>query len=214
MKKLNNFVRLASVIALLFASSAHAQFYVGATGGTSKSKLNADGLNVQFLDLGFTASRTQTDDNDSSARVFGGYQINRYLAVEAGYADLGELSFGAVVQPMGSLTKRIKTSGYDLSALVMYPVTDRFNVFARAGAARLERKSSFLTTGSVELLSAIIANDKTTQNKTTFGAGVTFGITKNIWMRAEYAQYRRFQDELLEGNQKIENYMLGVQYRF
>ena len=216
---MNRFVNTTLLVATVLlatsvATNAHAQWYVGATGGTSKTKLNPDGLNVQFLDLGYTSSTTRSDDSSSSLRAFGGYKFNRYLALEAGYSDLGNVSFGATVVPVGTLEKRTKTNGYDISAVVMYPILDRLNVFARVGTFSSERKSQFTATGSVELLNGISADSKQKQNKTTLAAGLTYNIASNIDMRLEYAQYRKYEDELLEGSQNINTYLLGVAYRF
>jgi OmpA-OmpF porin, OOP family len=213
--KMANFAGLVfATLALSIASTANAHWYAGVTGGTTKSKLNADGLNTQFLDFGFTTSTTQTDGRDSASRFFGGYQFNRYLALETGYADLGEVRFGATVTPAGTLEKRIKTSGFDVSAVALYPVTDKLNVFARAGAFMSERKTQLLATGSIELLNGVITDSKERQSKTTLGGGLTYRVTNNIALRAEYAQIRKFNDELLEGTQNIETFALGLVYHF
>lgn len=216
---MNRFVNTSLLVASVMlatsvATSAHAQWYVGATGGTAKTKLNPDGLNVQFLDLGFTSSTTRSDESSAALRAFGGYQFNRYLALEAGYSDLGNVSFGASVVPAGTLEKRTKTTGYDISAVVMYPILDRLNVFARVGAFSSERKSQFTTMGSIELLNGVSADSKQKQNKTTLAAGLTYNVASNIDLRLEYAQYGKYEDELLEGSQKINVYLLGVAYRF
>ena len=203
-----------AVVALIFATGAHAQWYVGATGGAAKTKLNAEGLNVQFLDLGYTAVQVKRDERGDAGRIYGGYQFNRFLALEAGYTDLGAISFGANVTPAGTFEKRIKTAGYDVSAVLMYPVLDKLSVFARVGAFNSERKTDITATGSVEILSGLTTASKDKQSKTTFGAGLNYSITPNILLRVEYAEYRKYEDELLEGSQNIKTAMLGLSYRF
>src|SRR4029453_14758447 len=55
-------------------------FYVGASVGQATST---------------DCNLPSCDDKDTSYRVFGGYQFNRNLALEGGYAPLGEVSGGA-----------------------------------------------------------------------------------------------------------------------
>ena len=64
-------------MALAYAGSAAAEldpgFYVGA--GVGQSKIEADDINF--------------DEDDTGFKVFGGYQFNKYFAVELAYIDGG-----------------------------------------------------------------------------------------------------------------------------
>lgn len=199
--------------ALLMTHPAHAQWYAGATAGESRTKINGDSLRTQFLDFGYSDAQTQTDPRGTTFRTFGGYQLSRYFAIEAGYADLGSSSIRASVVPNGTFERRIKTTGFDLSVVGILPITSEFALFARAGAFMSERKTSFATSGDVELLAGVQGNTER-QTKATFGAGVTYDFTKNIAVRAELSQTRKYADELLSQNRNIETYSIGVQYRF
>src|SRR5688572_8622553 len=48
-----------------------------------------------FLESGLliTSLRSSFDDSDTTFAVFGGYRFNRYIAVEGGYLDLGEVTY-------------------------------------------------------------------------------------------------------------------------
>jgi len=193
--------------------SAHAEWYVGATAGESRTKLNGENLSAQFLDFGYRDAQTQTDTSSAAFRVFGGYQLNRYIGVEAGFADLGKSSIRTNVVPTGTFARRIKTTGLDVSIIGTLPVTNKFAVFARAGAFMSERKTSFATSGDVELLSGVQGGTER-QTKATFAAGVTYDFTKDIALRAEASQMRKYADELLSQNRNIDTHSMGVQYRF
>lgn len=205
-------ITLAS-IALISAVPAHAEWYGGITAGESRTKLNGENLSAQFLDFGYSDAQTQTDTRGTSFRVFGGYQLNRYIGVEAGYADLGKSSIRTNVVPTGTFERCIKTTGFDISVVGTLPVTDKFALFARAGAFMSERKTSFATSGDVELLSGVQGSTDR-QTKATLGAGATYDFTKNIALRAEASQTRKYADELLSQNRNIDTYSMGVQYRF
>lgn len=45
--------------------------------------------------LPIVSLQSQLDDSDSTLAVFGGYRFNRYIAVEGGYLDLGEVTYSA-----------------------------------------------------------------------------------------------------------------------
>jgi OmpA-OmpF porin, OOP family len=205
-------ITLAAAV-LLTTAPTHAQWYAGATAGESRTKVNGDSLSTQFLDFGYSDAQTQTDTRSTAFRAFGGYQLNRYVAVEAGYTDLGTASIRASVVPTGTFERRIKTTGFDVSVVGILPVTNKFALFARAGAFMSERKTSITASGDVELLAGVQGNTAR-QTKATFGAGVTYDFTKNIALRAEASQTRKYADELLSQNRNIDTYSIGVQYRF
>jgi OmpA-OmpF porin, OOP family len=202
-----------ATIALLMAVPAHAEWYAGITAGESRTKINGENLNAQFLDFGYSDAQTQTDTRATAFRMFGGYQLNRYIGIEAGYADLGKSSIRTNVVPTGTFERRIKTAGIDVSIVGTLPVTNKLALFARAGAFMSERKTSFATSGDVELLSGVQGTIER-QTKATFGAGAAYDFTTNIALRAEASQSRKYADELLSQSRNIDIYSIGVQYRF
>ncbi len=170
MNKIRTLALIASLAAL--APAAHAQWYVGASAGQARAPFSTDGLNNQFLDLAFSSAQTSNDTRDSAWRAFGGYQLNPYLALEAGYADLGRFAFQSTVTPTGTFDTRFKVKGYDAGAVAMYPVWGALNLFGRVGVFRAEQKTSYSATGSVELLAAA-AESTQHRRKTTHPAGAT-----------------------------------------
>ena len=89
------------------------------------------------------------DNSDSAWKVFGGYESNRYLAIEVGYSDLHNdadkrttfsgISNGTgsrfVSLPGGAVSVDIDDiSGYFLAATGSLPLTDRFDLRAKLGA--------------------------------------------------------------------------------
>src|SRR5690606_36186730 len=69
------------------------------------------------------------DDEDTAFTAFGGYQFNRWFALEAGYADLGKLEPGA---PGAALEA---DSAY-FTAVGIVPFSVRFSGYAKAGLHR------------------------------------------------------------------------------
>jgi OmpA-OmpF porin, OOP family len=212
--KMNNIIRGTLIAAAAFmAIPARAQPYAGATVGESRTELNGGSLDMQFLDFGYTDSQIQTDQRDSTFRVFGGYQFNRYLGIEAGYVDFGRYSIRADVVPTGTFERRIKTTGVDVSVVATLPVTRKLALFGRVGAFASERKTSFQASGDVELLNDVQASTAR-QTKAVFAAGLTVEITRSISMRAEVVQTEKYFDDLLSQKTRNEMYSAGLQYRF
>lgn len=118
-------------------------------------------------------------DDDTSVRVSLGYQFTPMVGVEAGYT-----SFGTVFDAndtTNSVTAKQDANAWTLSVLGTIPVGDRFGIYGRAGAARFDNNNS----GTVQGIP--VSNDNRT--KPYFGAGLKFGLTDNVALRAEYQRY-------------------------
>ena len=106
MTKLSRQALIASALAYgATATIAHAGnfdgtgFYVGAGGGASVAKIDDTGINDSLRSLGFARAATSKNESGTAYKVFAGYGINRYLAIEGGYFDLGKFGFNSVVLP-------------------------------------------------------------------------------------------------------------------
>jgi opacity protein-like surface antigen len=114
------------------------------------------------------------DGNSTTTRVFGGYQFNRYLAVEGGYASLG--SANAATE---GLTVSAKASALDVGAVGMLPLGHGVTLFAKGGGYRAQTSvgSNFGFSESV------------TNFGLTYGAGATYTITPKVALRGEWQRY-------------------------
>src|SRR5213075_237290 len=116
-------------------------------------------------------------------KVFGGYQLHRYIGAELAYVDLGKLlyagSFGGVPVSDGKL----KLSGFDVSVLGTLPISGRSMVFAKAGAFiwRAEAKDTYGGTAF---------SAKTTGRQPSLGLGASFAVTPPLAVRAEIERFK------------------------
>jgi OmpA-OmpF porin, OOP family len=198
---------------LLASMPTSAQWYVGASAGGSDISFNNAAQSDQFLDLGFTNASTMSSRKDTGYRIFGGYQLHRYIAIEGAYADLGKFDFRTDVSPAGSLMGVTKISGFEVSAVGTLPVSDRFGVFARIGALAGETKTSYTGAGSVEVLIGG-ETQKKRSTQLSYGAGATFSINKNLSVRGEWSRYSRLGNALTGGQTDANLYAVGLVYRF
>lgn len=126
--------------------AACADWYVGASVGQSRIDASASEIEQAFLiDDDFVASGTTLDKTDTGWKAYVGYRFLPVLAIEAGYADLGEATFSTTIvdapPPFDAMTPfglegTATADGPQASVLLDVPLFGPFSVFARAGAMR------------------------------------------------------------------------------
>jgi hypothetical protein len=169
---------------------------------STRSVFENEALAVDELVLFVPQSTTASfDSEDSSYGFVVGWRMSDHLAFEGGYMDLGDVSyrqhnegtyFSAADPPnpprAGTLQQNIDsgTSGIQLSALGILPLSYRWEVYAKGGV---------LISNSTE--SVFLANDlgQTTRFRVTqsgfdllAGAGISFSIADIYSVRLEYVR--------------------------
>ncbi len=206
-------VSTLAVAGLGIAAPSYAQWYVGGSVGKSDIQFDNAAQSDQFLDLGFTNPSTVSNTKDTGYRIFGGYQLHKYFAIEGAYVDLGRFGFRTDVLPRGSLTGYTRIDGFELSAVGTLPLGERFGLFARVGALSAETRTSYTGDGSIETL---IGGDTQKRRSTelAYGAGAMFHINKNLSVRGEWSRYEKLGSVLTGGRTDANLYSLGLIYRF
>ena len=147
------------------------------------------------------------DAEDTGWRVFGGYQFHRNVAVELGYANLGEATgatdnFGGAP---GSFKR--ETKGVDLTVVGMVPLTARLSGLVRVGAYRLrtyQDQEGFFGT----------IHDGKTQSGWTYGAGLQYQMGA-LGIRTEFQRYNNVgEDTISTVKDDIHMYSVGLLLRF
>jgi len=164
---------LAASIVFSGAVSAGGAFYAGA--GVGQSDVDAD------------AGLSSFSDTDIGWKIFGGYEFNKYFAVEGAWVDLGDFS-DTVIDPIFFLPGKgkLEIDGLAISAVGSYPINEAFTVFGKLGiwAWDAEVKSS---------LSGLSSDDDGTD--VMFGAGGSYNFTKAISVRAEWERFEADGDD-------------------
>jgi OOP family OmpA-OmpF porin len=111
------------------------------------------------------------NDRDRAFSVFGGYDFNKYIGVEAGYADLGRLEYVGEV-PLEA------TAPY-LVAMGKLPITEKVALYAKAGINHwsLEDPNPSLT-----------ATGDDSGTDATYGLGVQYRINDRFALRGDYSR--------------------------
>ena len=203
---------IATAMLLLAGNAAVADdsgWYAGGNLGQSRATIDeariVDGLKTS----GFTTASITDDDRHLGYKLFGGYQFDRYLSLEAGYFDLGQFNFAANTMPPGTYRGNLKLNGGNVDLVGTLPLTRRFALLARIGANYADVRDSFSGTGLV-----VVTDPRRSENATNykFGFGMQYAFTESLVMRAEAERYRI--DDPVERGADIDLISIGLLYRF
>jgi OmpA-OmpF porin, OOP family len=208
------------LIALTLAGSqivaaAEPGWYAGANIGQSQADMDNDGIVARQLANGFRTSSLRKHDSDNAFKVFGGYRLSDYIALEAGYFDLGEFSYKAFTNRVtppnaaGVFTADTKLRGLNIDLVGFLPLNERLSAFGRIGATRYENKDSFRGFGAMEVAPFGNSNRETSHK---FGAGLQYDFNENLAMRVEAERYD-IEDVMLR-DKDVDMYSVGLVYRF
>jgi OmpA-OmpF porin, OOP family len=162
--------------------------YVGGTVGQSEFK---DGC----ADLPSGAS---CDEKDTAWRLLAGYQLNRWLAAEVGYHDLGKIDGSALGVNAG-----VEAKALELVGVGTLPIGSQFGLYGKLGGYR----------GETKLSSNVGVSGKDTNNGLTFGAGLQWDALRNVGLRLEWQRYNDIGgDDSAKGD--IDVVSVGAIWRF
>jgi OmpA-OmpF porin, OOP family len=187
-------VALIGLLAAAAAGPAAAQdrgVYVGAQAGVAQYQESCQ------------AQPGVCDDKDGGARVFLGYQFNKYFALEGAYADAGSVKLSGNDPVFGPIDSEAQTYGFDLLGVFTIPLTERLSLLGKAGAFRFRATVDDRVTG---------ASRGETSAGFAYGAGVGYDIGK-LGIRAEFLRYDNVGGARA-GEDNVMLYTLGLLFRF
>jgi len=186
-------LRLVALATLgaLGASPSFAQndsyYYGGLSIGQSRAKIDEEKIAARLIGAGLTTTAVRRDARDTGYKLFGGYQFNRYFALEGGYFDLGRFNFTADTAPAGSLEGQLRLRGLNLDLVGTLPLGERLSALGRVGAASTKTSDTFSGTGAVHVLDAHPSQRATSLK---VGAGLQYAFSPYLIMRGEAERYR------------------------
>jgi OOP family OmpA-OmpF porin len=163
-------------------------FYAGASVGQSKA------------DCGDTAGGS-CDDKDTAYRVFGGYKFHPNIAVEGGYAPLGETS-----ATFGSSKLTAEANAWDIVGVGSWPLGNNFSILGKLGFYNAEVK-----------LGGVASGKKTTTDL-TYGLGGQYDFNRNLGLRLEWNRYSKVKAPdvagVSGGDTDVDVMSVGALWRF
>jgi OOP family OmpA-OmpF porin len=191
-------------------------FYVGGSvGQASGNDIDADKeLAAEFRDMGLTDVSSGQDDTDTAYKLFAGYQINNYFAVEGGYVNFGKFTVDALGNLAGSAVNAsgdVKSYAVFVDLVGTFPVNETFSVFGKAGGAYARTKADV----SVNV-GGLFASDSESERDFVpkIGVGAQFNLGKNFALRAEYEKYFNVGDSGSTGESDVDMWSIGAVFKF
>lgn len=194
-KRFNMFGALTVLVAALSSFSVLSQaqvadsgFYLGA--GVGGAKYNE--FNDLCRDITGALPGTSVDvscEGDETVfgwKLFGGWRFNQYIALEGGYANLGDASGDAVIFGQ-NVNGEISADVLFAELVGSVPLGQRGRLLGKIGAANVD----------VELKTDIFAvplgvsttSFSTDSTEAVYGLGAEFGFTRNVLGRLEWERF-------------------------
>jgi len=188
---------------------AHTGIYLGLGAGESKARIDSDRIRQGLLDQGLSTSTLTGDGRDTGYKAYVGIPIHPNWAVEAGYFDLGRFGFDATTSPVGGLTGSARIRGLNLDLVGYLPITQRWSLMGRVGAAYAQTQDHFSGTGAVTVTDPSPSRRETNYK---YGFGTQYDFTPAMSMRLEAERFR--VNDAVGRRGDVDLFTLGLVYRF
>ena len=198
-----------AVITSPLALAQDSGWYAGGNVGRGAATIDEARITSGLLGAGLTTNAIVNRDRDNGYKIFGGYRLNPNLAIEGGLYNLGTYGFTATTSPAGTLNGEIKLRGVNLDLVGTLPISEKFSVFGRVGAASTQTRDTFSGTGAV-----VVTNPNPSQRDTNLkvGLGMQYDFTESLGMRLEAERYR--VNDAVGNKGHVDLVSVGLIYRF
>jgi OOP family OmpA-OmpF porin len=201
---------LASASTVAFGQQPVERWYAGGSIGQSKVKFDDSVVAVP----GAATSIVAKDETDTAYKLYTGYRFNPNIAVEGGWIDFGKFRIRRDVNLpfLGSAQLEMKVSGWNIDAVGMFPVGNRFSLFGRLGGLYSTAKTSRTGTGAVTVAPGV-ASAKKSEFDLHWGLGASYDFSRTVAVRAEYEQAQKVGDSST-GEGDVSLLSVGVVVKF
>jgi OOP family OmpA-OmpF porin len=227
---LGNKLRSSAVTALLVtgtAAPAFAQtgFYVGAIAGSSVFHKNKGDFDTTVVDafnsegLSVVSGSSTLDKSDFGFGALVGYRFIPAFAVEAGYIDLGKLTyrssgmvtdgFSPAVPATADITAKAK--GPTLAGVGFLPLSPAWDLYGKAGVLFSK------VTLDVNIVVGSGAGEESVSGNSVdplVGFGAAWHVADAVALRAEYTRFFDVGDKNKTGEANVDLFSLGITYSF
>lgn len=183
--------------------------YMGISAGESRAHIDSGRIAQGLLGAGFTTDSLSEDRRDTGYKAFVGFPLHPNWAIETGYFDLGRFGFSANTTPAGSLTGTARVRGFNLDLVGNLPITDRWSLLGRVGAAYAQTRDQFSGTGAVTVIDPSPSKRETNYK---YGLGTQYAFTPALTLRLEAERYRI--NDAVGHRDNVDLVSLGLVYRF
>lgn len=177
---------LGSVLATSALAQENKYYYWGLGVGQSHSQIDDQQTTNSLLNAFNSPGSFSSERQDTSYKLFGGYQFNQNFALEAGYFNLGKFTYSTSL-PAGTLNGRYETEGLNLDLVGTVPLGARWSALARVGVQHAITRDSF---GGPGLPSSASTDNSQRANNMKVGLGLQYELTPSMFLRGEAERFR------------------------
>jgi OOP family OmpA-OmpF porin len=172
-------------------------WYVGGgLGGTTGMDL------CSAVTPGFTTTPGTCDSSQFAGKVFGGYQLTKYLGAEGALVYLGTADANGTYLGTAT-TSDVYAGGLELVGTGTLPITDKFSALGKLGVLLWGIHSETGTGFDRDDSGASFA----------MGAGLQYDITKHVGIRFEWERFWQVGNSTI-GQSDVDMFTIGGLYRF
>jgi long-chain fatty acid transport protein len=176
-----------------------AGWYFGFGTGQDKGRdWSSDRFASALAAKGVTATQTISETTDFGFKAFGGYQFNKHLALEGGYAQFNNFTAHGVISapspvkgdPVAAYQNE-KNNAWTLAAVGTLPLTKDFSLFGKIGANFWEKSTNTNIYTYFSPTETNFTRVSTIDRGTDpyYGVGVSYALLDMVDVRAEYERY-------------------------
>lgn len=184
-------------------------WYLGAGIGKSRANIDQQKIALDLQNAGFVVNGVQRDRRDDSYKIYGGYQLLPYLALEGGYYDLGEFNFQTDTTPNSMYSGETSIQGVNLALVGTFPLTEQLSALAKLGLVYHDSETRLSSNGLVDVSGRDVDNQ---YFKHQYGVGLQYQVNTALALRLEAERYRI--DDLVGSSGDIDVITVGVLYRY
>lgn len=192
---------------------AEVGWYIGGAIGQGVVQSGATDLDATLAAQGITA-QSSVNCKCTDFKLYAGYGLNGWLAIEGGYVNLGKLeAAGTFTAPLpgGAFSDSIQADGWNADVVAAAPVTDNFLVYGRLGIIRASVTADIVASTG---LFTLTLPSRAISTNTHYGVGLQYNFSRNWGIRGEWEKFSKLGDPNTTGQGDIDLYSLGATYRF
>lgn len=207
-----SFVLGAALLLPRLAPAQDGPWYLAVSFGAATTSLDESVVAVS----GATASSVWRDERDPGVKVLLGYAFSPHLAVEGGYAQLGDYSIASdVTAPAaGAATASIAVKGWVIDLVGRVPLVRRISATGRAGVLLSEVRTFRTVSGAVTLAPALSTSAIVDEANPRFGAGLEYPLRPTATLRVEWERSYGVGDPARTGEMDVTVVSAGLLLRF
>lgn len=164
--------------------------------------------------VGAGAGSLGRDERDPGFKVLLGYRFTEQLAVEGGYAGLGEFRISRRLSAADALNADLRLKGLLLQGVGRLPLGAGVGLVGRAGALLSETKTFRATSGAALFSGAAAGSAISDEFNPAWGLGLEYRWSEAMSLRVDWDRYLKVGDPASTGEVDVDLYAVGVNLRF